>query len=134
MTYCLDTNTCIYLLKGSFPHLSARFLALPPDRFALPAMVVAELYFGAEKSDRAKLVRARLADFLAPLNILPFDEKAAIRHAETRAALEKAGIPIGPEDLVIGATALAHGCALVTHNTREFGRIPGLLVEDWTHA
>jgi len=134
VTYCLDTNTCIYLLKDSFPKLSARYLALPPDRFAVPAMVVAELYFGAEKSDRAQLVRARLAAFLEPLNILPFDERAAMRYAETRAALEKAGIPIGPEDLVIGATALANACALITHNTREFGRIPGLLVEDWTRA
>lgn len=73
--------------------------------------------------------------FLAPYELLPFDRAAAGHYAEIRHALESAGTPIGPDDLLIAATARARNLTLLTHNTNKFGRIPGLVTEDWTaHA
>ncbi len=130
--YCLDTNICIYLLKGTFPSIADRLRGVEPGEVAVAAMVKAELLFGAEKSQQSARTRARIEEFLEPLAILPFDDRASALHARLRASLERRGTPVGCEDLVIASTALAHDAILVTHNTREFKRIPGLSVEDWT--
>jgi tRNA(fMet)-specific endonuclease VapC len=131
MPYCLDTNTCIDALRGTRPALASRFAALTPEDIRVPAMVRAELVYGAlRSSDPARSKRAVLR-FLAPYVPVSFDVEAADHYADIRARLQAGGTPIGPNDLVIAATARAHGLVLVTHNTAEFARVPGLQLEDW---
>jgi tRNA(fMet)-specific endonuclease VapC len=131
--YCLDTNICVYAIKDSHPGLKARLQLLPPQLLAVPTMVKAELLYGAERSSQSARNRLGLEEFLGPFSILPFDDAATLHYARIRDHLERIGKPIGSEDLVIAATALSNGAVLVTHNTREFDRIPGLVVEDWTN-
>ena len=97
-------------------------------------MVVAELFHGAEKSTKRESSYEKLALFLSPYTIIHFDVKAARIYASIRAWLERKGQIIGPNDLVIAATTMAHNAILVTHNTKEFERIDGLKVEDWAHS
>lgn len=98
----------------------------------LSSITLAELEFDAAKSQRRTQARAALSEFLLPLEVAPFDEAAAEVYGTVRAALERKGRPIGPLDTLIAAHALALGSVLVTNNTREFRRVPGLAVEDWT--
>jgi len=131
MTYVLDTNSCIAALRDH-PAVLSRLLDTPPDLVAVSVMTAAELWFGALKSDHPARSRATADAFLAPFRRLPFDEPSAERYAATRRHLESRGTPIGERDLIIAATALAHELTVVTNNTREFGRVPGLRVEDWS--
>ncbi len=131
MRYLLDTNTCIYALKqqgGVIDRLGEH----SPDDLAVSIVTVAELWFGARKSKRPESNRRRIDAFLKPLEVLPFDHAAAGVYAELRLALERMGRPIGERDLLIASIALARGLTVVTHNVSEFGRVPGLKVEDWT--
>jgi len=128
MRFLLDTDTCILVLRQRQPVLG-RFFQYGPDDVAISAMNEAELRFRARKSVQSDVALARLEAFLAPLLVLPFDSAGASRHAELRFAMRNA--PIGERDLVIAAVAVANGLALVTHNTREFSRVPGLALEDW---
>lgn len=130
--YCLDTNICIYALKGLFPEIARRLSDLRPDHVKIPAMVRAELLFGAAKSAHARKVRSTVEAFLMPFEVLPFETRSANSYAGIRADLEASGTPIGPNDLVIAATVLGHGATLVTHNISEFSRVPDLAYEDWT--
>lgn len=130
MIYLLDTNTCIYAIKR-VPEVLRRLRAASPDDFAISAITVAELRFGAAKSSRPVETRRSVDAFLKPFEVLPFGSEAADEYASVRLALEKAGRPIGARDLLIAATAKASGLVVVTHNTREFLRVPGLKVEDW---
>lgn len=130
--YLLDTNICIYLLKGTFAPLQARFVGNPPSRFGIPSIVKAELYLGAYKSSRRETTLALLDAFLAPLRILPFGDAESVLYARIRSEMEAEGKPIGPNDLLIAATVLAQGAILITHNVREFSRVGGLAWEDWT--
>lgn len=130
--YCLDTNTCIYALKGMFPAIADRLSALRPDQIKVPAIVRAELLFGIAKSAHPRKTRSVVEAFLMPFEILPFESRSANSYASIRATLETSGTPIGPNDLLIAATVLGHGATLVTHNIREFSRVPGLPCEDWT--
>ena len=134
--HCLDTNVVIAVLTGLQPRLTERFRrALTQDTLALPAIALFELQYGAAKSDRRAENEDRLATFLsAPIAILPFDAEDAADAAEAgdmRAALSKAGTPIGPYDLLIAAQARRRGAILATANVREFARVPRLKVEDW---
>ncbi len=131
LTFFLDTNICIYVLKGKFPGIQRRLLALPPAQLAVPAMVEAELRLGAAKSQTAAKTMKVVRAFLAPLAIVPFDSAAAVHYATIRGALEVKGKPIGPNDYVIAATVMAHGGILVTANDDEFSRVPGLRIENW---
>ncbi|MEN6311225.1 MAG: PIN domain-containing protein, partial [Acidobacteriota bacterium] len=97
----------------------------------LSAVTLAELRFGVAKSAERERNNQALDEFLLPLEIADFDEAAADSYGQVRAGLEATGTPIGPLDTMIGAHALNLGAVLVTHNTREFRRIPGLTVEDW---
>lgn len=128
--YALDTNTVSYFLKGR-GKVAERLLAVPPRSVGLPSIVLYELDYGASRSDAPHGLRGRLDMFLGSLRILPFGEAEARAAARIRVALEKAGKPIGPMDLLIAATAVEQGAILVTHNVKEFGRIRGLRVEDW---
>lgn len=131
MKYLLDTNTCIRVLSNRVPALVERWKRTPPSQVRLCSVVKAELLFGAEKSQRRELVLQRLQLFFSRFKSHPFDDAAAHTYGALRAALEKEGRLIGPNDLLIAAIALANGLVLVTHNTAEFNRIPGLDLEDW---
>jgi tRNA(fMet)-specific endonuclease VapC len=129
--FLLDTNTCIRILSGSSPKVAARLQATSPVDVRLCAVVKAELLYGARHSRRVDENLSLLWRFFAPLVSLPFDDRCAEEAAFIRLDLGRSGRPIGPNDLLIAATARAHDLVLVTHNTREFARVPGLRVEDW---
>lgn len=132
MKLLLDTNICIAYLNARSSAVADRLKQTDPDDLALCSIVKTELLFGAHKSSRTAENLARLEVFFRPFRSLPFGDRAADVAAKLRADLERAGTPIGPNDLLIGAIALAHGLTLVTANTGEFSRIAGLPLEDWT--
>ena len=132
--YLLDTNACIKLLNGSSPALLARLRGCAAPEIRVSSVTRAELLYGARRSARVAENLRVLAAFFAPLVSLPFDDACAEAYGAIRASLAAAGRPIGPNDLLIAATALAHDLTLVTHNVREFSRIPALKIEDWEDA
>jgi len=129
--FLLDTNVCIRILNGSSPPVAARLQATNPAEVRLSAVVKAELLYGARKSTRIDDNLRLLRRFFTPFVSLPFDDRCAEEAGLIRLDVERSGRPIGPNDLLIAASARAHDLVLVTHNRREFGRIPGLRVEDW---
>jgi tRNA(fMet)-specific endonuclease VapC len=132
MTYLLDTNTCVHILrKRGNPRVKARYAAYPPGEIALCSVVVGELCHGAERAANPAQEYVRVDAFAAPLTCLPYDEAAARVAARVRFVLESGGIKIGVNDLMIAAIGLVHGLTVVTHNTAEFGRVPGLALDDW---
>ena len=130
--FALDTNTISYYFRGD-PQVVPRMHALPPARVGVPSVVVYELRYGLMRlAPAAAQSRLEALDtFLAALQVLDFDEACAQVAATLRARLEAAGQPIGPHDLLIAATALRNGAALVTRNVAEFSRVPGLEVVNW---
>jgi tRNA(fMet)-specific endonuclease VapC len=102
-----------------------------PQEIVVCAIVKAELFYGAENSRNPQANLEKQRAFLEHFVSLPFDDYAAAVYGRIRAVLKKAGTPIGPNDLLIAAIAVAHKCVLVTHNTKEFQRIPELILEDW---
>ena len=131
MRFMLDTDSCIALIKRKPANMLDKLISHAPGDVGLSTVTLAELRFGVAKSAQKDANARALDEFLLPLEIADFDETAAGVYGEVRAALEKAGTLIGPLDTQIGAHALSLGSVLVTHNTREFRRIPGLTVEDW---
>ena len=130
MRYILDTNTIIYFFKGT-GKISQRLLSFLPKEIGIPAIVYYELLFGIFKSSRQKEKIRQLGLLINASNLIPFGEKEAHAAVKISTNLEKKGIPIGPMDILIGATALANRAILVTHNLKEFKRINRLEVEDW---
>jgi tRNA(fMet)-specific endonuclease VapC len=131
VTYLLDTNVCIRFLNGLAPRVLQRLQALQPVEVVVCSVVKAELLYGAQRSrDPARSLAIQMR-FLQPYHSLPFDDTAADLAGNLRAQLAEKGTPIGPYDLQIAAIALANRCTLVTHNIREFGRVPDLAIEDW---
>lgn len=131
MTYLLDTNVCIKLLNGDVPTVTQRLAQFKPKQIHLCTIVQQELYFGAYHSTKVEQNLAKLLKFITPFKVLLFDETAAKLAGQIQAKLRGLGTPIGSYDLQIAAIALAQNLTLVTHNTREFGRIAGLVYEDW---
>lgn len=131
MRFMLDTDTCIALIKRKPAPVLRRLLALAPGEAGISAVTLAELRYGVEKSAARDRNDRALDAFVLPLEVAAFDEAAAAAYGAVRSALEKAGTPVGPLDTQIGAHALSLGAALVTHNVREFRRVPGLTVVDW---
>lgn len=129
--YLLDTNLCIRMLNQRHPGIETHFRSLKPSDIAVCSIVKSELFYGARHSQRVEHNLQQLQNFLAPLKSLPFDDRCAEEAGMIRADLATQGTPIGPNDLLIAATARAFDAILVTHNTGEFGRITGLRVEDW---
>lgn len=130
MIYLLDTNVCIAAMRGN-AEVSQRLAACTPDDCGISTVSIFELFAGVRRcADPVKEERKVLA-FVQPLHLLPFDWDSALKTAEIRWELEKIGKVIGPYDLQIGGQALALDLTLVTHNTREFRRVPGLRIEDW---
>ncbi|MEO5334590.1 MAG: type II toxin-antitoxin system VapC family toxin [Magnetococcus sp. YQC-5] len=130
MSYLLDTNACIAILNG---HASVMVriqeCQLEPPWLCSP--VKAELWYGVYKSVHRQRNLESLLEFFAFLPSLPFDDQAAEIYGRLRADLNQRGVPIGPNDMLIAAVALAHDVTLVTHNVREFSRVDGLNIEDW---
>jgi len=128
--FVLDTNTLIHFFKGA-GRVADNLLAVAPKDVAIPAVVLYELEVGVGNSSTANRRRKQLDAFAATVSVLPFDQKAARAAAELRLELERQGKGIGPLDTLIAGTALAHGGVLVTHNTKEFRRVPQLRLVDW---
>jgi tRNA(fMet)-specific endonuclease VapC len=131
MSFLLDTNTCIAYLTRRSVKVEEHIRRVSPADIALCSVVKSELLFGAHKSSKVAMNLARLEVFFRPFISFSFDDTAAESAARVRAHLEAAGTPIGPNDLLIASIALARGLVVVTHNTAEFGRVPGLRIEDW---
>ena len=131
--YLLDTNVCIYAMKNTYPQLTDKLFSLHPSSVTISAITFFELEYGAEKSNWGEKTRHMLAQFLAPFTILPFDCEDAIIAGKIRAYLEKQGNLIGPYDCQIAAQGIARKLVVVTHNTKEFARIPGIMLEDWVN-
>jgi tRNA(fMet)-specific endonuclease VapC len=127
--YLLDTNAVIALLNDAGSPVARRAKQHHPSEVAVSSIVAHELFYGAFKSRRTAH-NVALVDAL-PLEILPFDREDARQAGEIRAQLAAAGQPVGPYDVLIAGQALARQLVLVTHNTGEFSRIAGLVVEDW---
>ncbi len=132
--FLLDTNVCIRILNGSSPAVAGRLQATSPAAVRLCSVVKAELLYGARKSARVDDNLRLLHRFFTPLVTVLFDDRCADEAGLIRLDLERSGRPIGPNDLLIAATARALDLVLVTANTREFGRVPGLRIDDWERS
>jgi len=130
MRYVLDTNTLIYFFKG-LGDVSKHMLEQSPSELAIPTVVLFELEVGIAKSTSPDKRKSQLQEITALVNVLPFGIAESRSAAQIRVELEKQGLPIGPYDVLIAATALANNTILITHNQKEFGRIEGLKIEDW---
>lgn len=131
MKLMLDTNICIYIIKQQPESVLRRFLDYQVGDIGISAITLSELRYGVAKSKHREKNTKALDEFLIPLEILPFDEDAALACGEIRSSLEKAGTPIGAMDLLIASHAVSQGVTLITNNLREFSRVPGLAVVDW---
>lgn len=130
LRYLLDTNIVIYVLKQRPIEVLATFNQ-QASRMAISAITLAELMHGAEKSSRPSANLSVIEDFCSRLEVLPYGAQAAQHYGAIRAALEKAGQPIGINDLHIAAHARSEGLTVVTNNVGEFARVPALQVENW---
>jgi tRNA(fMet)-specific endonuclease VapC len=127
--YLLDADTVGYALRGQ-GQVAARILQHPPSDVCISSITLAELGFGAEVKKSQKL-RQAIRRFVGEVTVLPFDQTAAERFAVIAAALATAGTPIGALDTLVAAHAMSLGLTVVTNNTRHFGRVQGLKVENW---
>jgi tRNA(fMet)-specific endonuclease VapC len=135
--YLLDTNICITMIKQRPLRVMEKFRACDVGDIGVSSITVSELWYGVAKSlnQASKAANSKaLRQFLLPLNVVSYDERAAEAYGEIRAALEQAGEPIGGMDLLIAAQAVSLGIPLVTNNEREFTRVPDLIVENWASA
>jgi tRNA(fMet)-specific endonuclease VapC len=131
MRRTLATNICSYILRRHPANMIERFSSLDREQLWLSAIVAAELRFGASKLGVPRFQSAVEA-WLAGFDVRPWPLSATHQYAQIRAALERAGKPIGGMDLMIAAHALAEDSVLITTNAREFHRVPGLAVEEWS--
>ena len=131
MRFLLDTNICIYIIKQKPPKVFDKFQTLTTSDVGVSSITVAELEYGAYKSQRQEQNRAALSQFLIPLEILPFDERATQTYGQIRAELERRGTVIGSMDMLIASQAISLGLTLVTNNVRELSLIPGLTLVNW---
>lgn len=131
MNYFLDTNICIYIINQRPSSIVEKLMQFSPQELGISAIVVSELQYGVAKSSQSERNRQLLDAFLRPFQIVPYDAAAAEAYGLIRADLEKKGQPIGREDLLIAAHALAADLTLVTNNEAEFKRVPNLRVENW---
>lgn len=132
MLYMLDTNICIYLIKRRSDALLRRMRVFRTAEIGVSVVTVAELQYGVSKSENKERNQAALEAFLLPLDIAEFTVDVTVIYGQIRAELERQGRPIGPLDTMIAAHTLSLDVPLVTNNTREFERVNGLRVEDWT--
>ena len=129
--YLLDTNICIYAMKNTFPSLTSKLFQVPPSEVFVSSITVGELEYGCSKSKWGDRSRNVMNLFLSTYTVLPFDHTDALCFGRLRALLAQTGKPIGPYDIQIAAQSIAKGLTVVTHNTSEFARVPGIQLEDW---
>lgn len=132
MIFMLDTDICIYIIKRKPASVLKRLESLKPGQLAMSAITFAELMNGAKKSQHVEANLARLNALGELLDIRPFDKQAAVSYGDVRSTLERKGETIGGNDLFIAAHALSLGWTLVTNNVREFSRVEGLKIDNWT--
>nr|MBI1228518.1 PIN domain-containing protein [Cytophagales bacterium] len=130
--YLLDTNICIYVIKQRPEIVLKKLKSHAISAIKISSVTISELYYGVAKSERRKTNEDALINFLSPFEFIPFTESDAIVYGGIRAELERKGQPIGPYDLQIAAQALSRGLTVVTNNEKEFRRISGLSVENWS--
>jgi tRNA(fMet)-specific endonuclease VapC len=131
MKYMMDTNICIYIIKKRPENVFRKFHTLKPGDVCISSITLAELQYGIEKSEQKERNKISLAYFLALIDILPFQNHAAICYGKIRAELESAGKITGAYDLMIAAHCISQDLTLITNNTSEFKRVSGLRVENW---
>lgn len=131
MKFMLDTNTCIYIIKRKPPQIINRFKLTDISQICISSITLSELVHGVSKSSRPDQNQLALTQFIAPLEILPYDDEAAQHYGELRVHLEKQGTLIGSLDMLIAAHALSLSCMLITNNEKEFKRIPKLKIDNW---
>jgi len=129
--WMLDTNTCIAVINQDPPRVRQRLLQIPPVEVAISEIVRYELAFGVCNSQRLEQNQANLTHFLRYVRVLDWGEVQSVTAAQIRCELARKGTPIGHYDTLIAAHARSLDVMLVTHNTREFGRVDGLRIEDW---
>ena len=132
MKYTMDTNICIYAIKNKPESVIRKILSQNPEDLCISVVTYAELMHGVEKSQAVEKNRIAMSLFLSAITVLDFDGEAAEVYGQIRAELERKGTPIDPMDLLIAGHARSQGLILVTNNTREFARVTGLRIEDWT--
>ena len=131
MKWLLDTDTCIALIRHRTPEVLRKLRSRAVGQVGISTITLSEFAYGVARSGRPAENASALGEFLLSLEIAPYDEAAAKAYGSLRATLEARGSPIGPLDTQIAAHALALDAILVTHNRREFDRVPGLRVDDW---
>ena len=131
MRYVLDTNICIYLIKRKPAKVIERLRQVEISDIGISSITLSELEYGVEKSIKREQNRMALAEFLAQLEIMHYDDAAARQYGKVRSGLERTGMPIGALDMLIAAHALSLGSTLVTNNDKEFRRVPLLRIENW---
>ncbi len=132
--HLLDTNICIFLLnqRRGFENIVQHMDGMSREDIGISAITVAELEFGIAASKKQNDNFNRLERFLLDFEVIDFDRASAAAYGPLRSGLQAQGTPIGPMDFLIAAHALALKTTLVTNNTREFQRVPGLRLEDWS--
>ena len=133
MKYFLDTNIIIYALKGLYPAIEEHFAKIPSQSIVIPTIVLAEIEYGARKSKNYHTTISKYSQFTSVFEKIPFTEKASEFYGIIRSNLEQKGELIGPNDLMIASIVLSENGILVTNNTKEFSRIEGLNLENWTN-
>ncbi len=131
LKYLLDTNIVIYTMKNR-PQQVRRYFKAQQGRIGISSVTLGELVFGAEHSQQVERNLADIEALTARLEVLPFDEAAAYHFGQIRAELSRMGRPIGPYDMMIAGHARACGLKLVTNNVKEFKRVQGLIIENWS--
>jgi tRNA(fMet)-specific endonuclease VapC len=130
--YMLDTDTCSYIVKRSSDVLLRRLQRVAVDDVCVSVITKSELLFGVKMSPRCEQDERAVDAFLGHIEVLDFTDEASFHYAKIRADLKRHGTMIGANDLFIAAHARSLGLTLVTHNSREFGRISHLTIENWT--
>ena len=131
MKYLLDTNICIYIINKRPSSVLKTIRSKHPDEISISSITIAELHYGAERSQNPHQNRIAILEFLIPFILLDFDQRAASCYGSIRKKLEAMGTPIGPMDLLIASQAAAYNLILVTNNIKEFKRIDNLRLQNW---
>ena len=132
MEYLLDTNICIYIIKKKPAEVFEKLKKVMLGDVGISSISLAELQYGIEKSSNPEKNREALEIFLTPIEIVDYGYEASVDYGKIRAELERKGTPIGPLDMLIASHARSLDLVLVTNNVKEFERIPGLRIENWS--
>jgi len=128
--YLVDTNTCIYFIKGKY-NLKNKFEIAAPENCFISEITLAELKFGVANSEKKEKNQKALDNFLSGMKIVPIYHSLDL-YASEKARLRKAGTPVDDFDILIGVTSITHNLIMVTNNSEHFKRLKGIIIEDWT--